>query len=112
MGEVKGLRIGFIGLTTAVDTRVGMEGDPTLAVSSPVQAAANVYKAVEAVSDVVVILSHCGYGRDMHASGKAATARKIGEGDFAIAEAVGPLGTKPCVLIGGHSHTTLNKRRY
>jgi 5'-nucleotidase/UDP-sugar diphosphatase len=109
IGEVKGLRIGFIGLTTAVDTRVGMEGDPTLAVASPVRAAVNVYKAVEAVSDVVVILSHCGYGRDMHASGKAATARKIGEGDFAIAEAVGPLGAKPCVLIGGHSHTTLNE---
>lgn len=109
IGEVKGLRIGFIGLTTAVDTRVGMEGDPTLAVASPVRAAVNVYKAVEAASDVVVILSHCGYGRDMHASGKAATARKIGEGDFAIADAVGPLGAKPCVLIGGHSHTTLNE---
>ncbi|MEP2717802.1 5'-nucleotidase C-terminal domain-containing protein [Pseudophaeobacter sp.] len=109
IGEVKGLRIGFIGLTTAVDTRVGMEADPTLDVASPVRAAANIYKAVEAVSDVVVILSHCGYGRDMHASGKAATARKIGEGDFSIAEAIGGLGSKPCVLIGGHSHTTLNQ---
>lgn len=109
VGEVKGLRIGFIGLTTAVDTRVGIETDPTLDVSSPVLAAANVYKAVEAVSDIVVVLSHCGYGRDMHASGKAATARKIGEGDFAIAEAIGPMGTKPCVLIGGHSHTILNQ---
>ncbi|MBR9843877.1 MAG: bifunctional metallophosphatase/5'-nucleotidase [Rhodobacteraceae bacterium] len=109
VGEVKGLRIGFIGLTTAVDTRVGIETDPTLAVSSPVLAASNVYKAVEAVSDVVVVLSHCGYGRDMHVSGKAATARKIGEGDFAIAEAIGAMGSKPCVLIGGHSHTTLNK---
>ncbi|MEZ5714705.1 MAG: 5'-nucleotidase C-terminal domain-containing protein [Paracoccaceae bacterium] len=109
VAEVKGLRIGFIGLTTAVDTRVGMASDPGLAVASPVLAAANLYKAVEAVSDVVVVLSHCGYGRDMHASGKAATARKIGEGDFAIAEAIGPLGEKPCVLVGGHSHTTLNR---
>ncbi len=109
VGEIKGLRIGFIGLTTAVDTRVGIETDPTLGVSSPVLAATNVYQAVEAVSDVVVVLSHCGYGRDMHVSGKAATARKIGEGDFAIAEAIGPMGTKPCVLIGGHSHTTLNR---
>ena len=108
VGEVKGLRIGFIGLTTAVDTRTGMESDPTLAVASPVTAAANLYKAVEAVSDVVVILSHCGYGRDMHRSGKAGTARKIGEGDFAIAEAIGPMSRKPVVLIGGHSHTELN----
>lgn len=108
VGEVKGLRIGFIGLTTAVDTRVGMESDPTLAVASPVQAASNLYQAVEAVSDVVVILSHCGYGRDMHRSGKAGSARKIGEGDFAIAETIGPMSTKPAVLVGGHSHTTLN----
>ena len=108
VGEAKGLRIGFIGLTTAVDTRVGMESDPSLAVTSPVTAAINVYKAVEAVSDVVVILSHCGYGRDMHRSGKAGSARKIGEGDFTIADAVGPLSTKPVVLIGGHSHTALN----
>ena len=108
VAEAKGLRIGFIGLTTAVDTRTGMESDPGLAVASPVEAAANVYRAVEAVSDVVVILSHCGYGRDMHRSGKAGTARRIGEGDFAIAEAVGALGTKPVVLVGGHSHTELN----
>ena len=109
VAEIKGLRVGIIGLTTAVDTRTGMASDPGLAVASPVLAAMNVYKAVEAVSDVVVVLSHCGYGRDMHKSGKASTARKIGEGDFAIAEAIGPLGTKPCVLIGGHSHTTLNR---
>ena len=108
VAEVKGLRIGFIGLTTAIDTRTGMESDPTLAVASPVETAANLYKAVEAVSDVVVILSHCGYGRGMHQSGKAAAARLIGEGDFDIADAIGPMSTKPVVLIGGHSHTALN----
>lgn len=108
VAEVKGLRIGFIGLTTAIDTRVGMESDPTLAVASPVESAANLYKAVEAVSDVVVILSHCGYGRGMHQSGKAGTARLIGEGDFDIADAIGPMASKPVVLIGGHSHTELN----
>ncbi|MDK3016605.1 bifunctional metallophosphatase/5'-nucleotidase [Pseudodonghicola flavimaris] len=108
VAEVKGLRIGFIGLTTAIDTRTGMESDPTLAVASPVESAANLYKAVEAVSDVVVILSHCGYGRGMHKSGKAAAARLIGEGDFDIADAIGPMSEKPVVLIGGHSHTALN----
>ena len=108
VGEANGLRVGVIGLTTAVDTRVGTQADPELKVAGPVQAAANIYKAVESVSDVVVILSHCGYGRDQHISGKAATARRIGEGDFAIAEAVGPMSSKPCVLIGGHSHTILN----
>jgi 5'-nucleotidase/UDP-sugar diphosphatase len=106
--ETNGLRVGVIGLTTAVDTRVGMDSDPGFAVASPVQAVANIYKAVESVSDVVVILSHCGYGRGMHRSGKAGAMREIGEGDFAIAEAVGPLVEKPVVLVGGHSHTELN----
>jgi 5'-nucleotidase/UDP-sugar diphosphatase len=108
VAEVKGLRIGFVGLTTAVDTRVGMASDPTLAVASPVEALKNVLPAVSQISDVVVILSHCGYGSGAHVSGKAATARKIGEGDFDIAAAAAPLTDKPVVLIGGHSHTRLN----
>ncbi len=109
IGEVKGLRIGFIGLTTAVDVRTGQESDPTLGVASPVAALKNVLPAVAAVSDVVVILSHCGYGSGMHKSGKAGTVRMIGEGDFDIAAAAGPLTEKPVVLIGGHSHTKLNE---
>jgi 5'-nucleotidase/UDP-sugar diphosphatase len=109
IAEVKGLRVGFIGLTTAVDTRVGQPDDPDLAVASPVDAARNLTPALSEVCDVIVVLSHCGYGGDQHKSGKAATSRTIGEGDFAIADAVGPLTDKPVVLIGGHSHTTLNE---
>lgn len=108
IAEAKGLRIGFIGLTTPVDTRVGQPADPTLAVASPVQAVRNLLPAVAAVSDVVVILSHCGYGSGNHQSGKAGTDRKIGEGDFDIAAAAAALTDKPVVLIGGHSHTRLN----
>lgn len=108
IAEVNGLRVGFIGLTTAVDTRVGQPADPTLAVASPVQALTNLLPAVAAVSDVVVILSHCGYGSGAHTSGKAGAARLIGEGDFDIAAAAAPLTDKPIVLLGGHSHTRLN----
>lgn len=108
IAEVKGMRIGFIGLTTAVDTRVGQAADPDLAVASPVEAVRNLLPAVASVSDVVVILSHCGYGSGNHMSGKAGTNRMIGEGDFDIAAAAGPLTDKPIVLIGGHSHTRLN----
>jgi 5'-nucleotidase/UDP-sugar diphosphatase len=106
--EANRLRVGVIGLTTNIDIRTGTKADPAMRVASPVEAAANLYKAVEAVCDVVVILSHCGYGKGMHKSGKAGALREIGEGDFAIAEAVGPLATKPVVIIGGHSHTELN----
>lgn len=108
IAEAKGMRIGFIGLTTAVDTRVGQESDSDLAVSSPVEAVRNLLPAVASICDVVVILSHCGYGSGNHMSGKAATNRMIGEGDFDIAAAAAPLTDKPIVLIGGHSHTRLN----
>lgn len=108
IAEAKGLRVGFIGLTTAVDTRVGQPSDPSLAVASPVEAIRNVLPAVAEVCDVVVILSHCGFGSGSHRSGKAGAARMIGEGDLDIAAAAGPLTSKPIVLLGGHSHTMLN----
>lgn len=108
VGEAKGMRIGFIGLTTSIDTRVGQPADPKLAVASPLDAVRNIYPAVASISDVVIILSHCGYGSSQHKSGKAGTTRTIGEGDFAIAEAIGPLSDKPTIIVGGHSHTKLN----
>ncbi|GGB44126.1 multifunctional 2',3'-cyclic-nucleotide 2'-phosphodiesterase/5'-nucleotidase/3'-nucleotidase [Roseibium aquae] len=107
--EAKGLRIGVIGLTTSVDTRVGTESDPGLAVASPVTALENLMPAVSAVSDVVVILSHCGYGAGSHQSGRSAFARRIDDGDFVLAERAGPLSDKPIVLVGGHTHTVLNE---
>lgn len=107
--EAKGLRIGVIGLTTSVDTRVGTEADPDLAVASPVTALENLMPAVSAVSDVVLILSHCGYGAGSHQSGRAAFARRIDDGDFVLAERAGPLTDRPVVLVGGHTHTVLNE---
>ncbi|MBK5925840.1 bifunctional metallophosphatase/5'-nucleotidase [Rhodobaculum claviforme] len=106
--EAKGLRVGFLGLTTQVDTRTGQPDDPGMAVASPVAAVRNVLPALAQVSDVVVILSHCGFGSGQHRTGKAGAARLIGEGDFDIAEAAGALTDRPVVLIGGHSHTALN----
>ena len=108
VAEVKGMRIGFIGLTTQVDTRIGQPDDPDMGVASPVEAVRNVLPALSQICDVVVILSHCGYGTGQSRSGKAGADRMIGEGDFDIAAAAGPLTDKPVVLIGGHSHTRLN----
>jgi len=106
--ESKGLRVGFIGLTTQIDTRTGQPEDPDMQVASPVEAVRNIMPALAGICDVVVILSHCGYGSGQHRTGKAGAARLIGEGDFDIAEAAGQLTDKPVVLIGGHSHTALN----
>ncbi len=106
--EAKGLRVGFIGLTTQIDTRTGQPDDPGMQVASPIAAVSNIVPALAEICDVVVILSHCGYGSGQHRTGKAGAARLIGEGDFDIAEAAGRLTEKPVVLIGGHSHTALN----
>lgn len=107
--EAKGLRIGVIGLTTSVDTRVGTEADPGLAVVNPATALENLMPAVSAVSDVVILLSHCGYGAGDHQSGRAAFSRRIDDGDFVLAERAGELSDKPVVLVGGHTHTALNE---
>jgi 2',3'-cyclic-nucleotide 2'-phosphodiesterase (5'-nucleotidase family) len=108
IAEIKGLRVGLIGLTTNIDTRVGQPEDPTLTVERPLKAIENLLPAVSDISDVVVILSHCGYGEGKHASGKAATERDIGDGDFAVASLASKLSKKPVVVVGGHTHTKLN----
>ena len=109
LAQVRGLRVGIVGLTTRVETRVGQPGDPTMAVASPVEVLANLLPLVDALADVVVILSHCGYGDGSHASGKAAVARDVGEADFALADLAGQLCTRPAVLAGAHTHTRLNE---
>lgn len=109
VADINGLRVGLVGLTTNIDTRVGQPNDPSLAVDRPVTALSNLLPAVSEISDVVVILSHCGYGIGQHKSGKAATARDIGDGDFAIAKIAGKLSEKPIVIVGGHTHTKLNE---
>ncbi len=111
IAEIKGLRIGLVGLTTNIDTRVGQPDDKTLAVDRPLKAIENILPAVAEISDVVVILSHCGYGIGKHTSGKAATVRDVGEGDFAIAGLASKLTDKPVVVVGGHTHTRLNEEK-
>ena len=63
---------------------------------------------MEPLVDVVLILSHCGYGEGEHQSGKSAAGRDIGEADITIARAVAPLTDKPIAIIGAHTHTRLN----
>ncbi len=107
----KGLRVGLIGLTTRVETRVGQPGDLSLAVASPVDTISNILPALSPHVDVVLILSHCGYGDGQYKSGKAAAIRDIGEADFAIARAARPLTDKPLFVLGGHTHTVINESR-
>lgn len=109
LAVVGGVRIGIAGLTTRVETRTGQPSDPGLAVASPVEVLANLLPLLDKISDVVVILSHCGYGDGNHTSGKAAAARDIGEADFALAEVAAQVCRKPVVIVGAHTHTRLNE---
>jgi 5'-nucleotidase/UDP-sugar diphosphatase len=106
---IKGLRIGMIGLTTRVETKVGQPGDLSLAVASPVDVISNMLPAIEPHVDVMLILSHCGYGDGEHKSGKAAAVRDIGEADFAIVRAARRLTEKPLFILGSHTHTVINE---
>ncbi len=106
---VQGLRIGLIGLTTHVETRVGQVSDPTLAVASPVRVLENILPALAPLVDVVLIMSHCGYGDGAHKSGKAAAIRDIGEADFSLAQAAGMITKTPVLVLGAHTHTRLNE---
>ena len=101
---VKGLRIGFIGLTTPVDTHTGEVADPALAVASPVQTLKNLLPVFAPMTDVIVILSHCGFGESIGAAD-----RHIAEGDIALAKAAAGLAQKPVIVVGGHTHTVLNQ---
>lgn len=105
----KGLRIGLIGLTTAEDTRVNTPENPGLAVASPLAVLERVLPALAAASDVVVILSHLGYGAGQDRSGRAGAERHIGEGDAAVAAAAARLTDRPVIILGGHTHTALNE---
>jgi 5'-nucleotidase / UDP-sugar diphosphatase len=104
LGVSKGLRIGFIGLTTPVDTHTGEVSDPELAVAGPIATVNNILPALAEISDVVIILSHVGFGE---AAGAAD--RYIVEGDVALARAVSKLTDKPVIIVGGHTHTALNQ---
>jgi len=104
-----GLRIGLLGLTTHVETRVGQPSDPAFDVASPILVLQNILPVLADLADVVLILSHCGFGEGAHQSGKAAAVRDIGEADFSIAQAATAITERPLILLGAHTHTKLNE---
>jgi 2',3'-cyclic-nucleotide 2'-phosphodiesterase (5'-nucleotidase family) len=105
---VDGLRIGILGLTTQEDTRVNTPENPGLSVRSPLETIKVLLPPLAEATDVVVLLTHLGYGAGLDTSGKAGAARRIGEGDSAVAELAGSLVKSPLILVGGHTHTVLN----
>jgi 5'-nucleotidase / UDP-sugar diphosphatase len=104
----RGLRIGLIGLTTAIDTRTAMPSDPGLVAESPLATLRNILPALAALTDLVIVMSHCGYGFDDPAAAQVSDVDYLAEGDVAIARLAASLTDRPLLVLGAHSHTVLN----
>lgn len=108
VGVAKGLRIGLLGLTTPEDTRVGTKENPGLSVADPIAVTRNVLPALGRACDVVVILSHLGYGGTGTGAQSGGAERRLGAGDTRLAEVVAEATDRPVLIVGGHTHTALN----
>lgn len=96
---VKGLRVGFIGLTTPAQVRP--EPYSRRHITDPVTAARHLIPALRPLCDVLIILSHLGLSLGQH------SAVVQGAGDVELARSLPP-GTVH-LIVGGHTHTTLNE---
>jgi 5'-nucleotidase/UDP-sugar diphosphatase len=101
IGIAKGLRIGLIGLTTPEETREATVEDPNVRIAAPLESIEYYLPRMEPFVDVFVVLSHLGFeGEERH---------RVSVGDRAIAEAASRCTGKPVLVIGGHTHSVLNK---
>ena len=106
VGIAKGVRIGFIGLTTNEAIYTGTKTDPTLRVTSPETALRTHFSMLKEYVDAWVIISHLGYNGDL----EGATERHLlSFGDMDVAGIMSKLTSLPVMVVGGHTHTRLNE---
>ena len=106
IGVAKGLRIGFIGLTTDEAIYTGTKTDPALSVADPETALLKHFSLLKDYVDAWVVISHLGYNGDLHGT----TARQVsGFGDMDVAGIMSELTAQPVMIVGGHTHTRLNQ---
>jgi 2',3'-cyclic-nucleotide 2'-phosphodiesterase (5'-nucleotidase family) len=97
---VKGIRVGFIGVTTPAGIKPNL--DSGLKVINPVQVVHNLLPALRPHCDVLIILSHLGYSLEEG----AAAVREAG--DLELARSL-PQGSVH-LIVGGHTHNVLNEQ--
>ena len=106
IGIAKGLRIGFIGLTTDEAIYTGTRTDPTLKATDPKTALLNSFYSLKDYVDAWVIISHMGYNGDLYG---ATERHPLNFGDMDIAAMMSELTSNPVMVAGGHTHTRLNR---
>lgn len=107
VADINGARLGFIGVTSVIDTYLETERDPGLKGYDPALVAQRVAKALGNQVDALIILSHVGYNGPLPDGQSKKYDLKIG--DQEIAAAIAKVTTVPTLLFGGHTHTVLNK---
>ncbi|WP_320128938.1 bifunctional UDP-sugar hydrolase/5'-nucleotidase [uncultured Sphaerochaeta sp.] len=101
IGIANGLRIGIIGLTTPDETKEHTAKDPQAEITAPLQALDYYIPKMENYVDVFILLDHLGNEAD--------TRHHVSVGDQAVAKRAAELSSKPILVIGGHTHSELNK---
>jgi 5'-nucleotidase / UDP-sugar diphosphatase len=96
---VKGVRVGFIGLTTPAQIRP--EPNSLRRVTDPVEAALNLVPIMRPLCDVLIILSHLGYSLNQ----PSAAVRIAGDVELARSLPAGAVH----LIVGAHTHDVLNE---
>lgn len=94
IGEVKGFRVGIIGLTSYEDTKTNLSDDSSLTLIPQLDALAEIAPLIAPHVDVVIALTHIGYQTDSQTDDRAVAAYLS---NFSM----------PAIVVGGHSHTAL-----
>ena len=95
----KGLRIGFIGLTTPAQVRP--EPESGRRVTDPVAAAQHLIPALRPLCDILIILSHLGLSLNQ----RSAVVSQAGDVELAASLPPGAVH----MIVGGHTHNSLNE---
>lgn len=98
---VKGLRVGFVGLTTRGEVRPTDAAD--FCIANPLQVAHHLIPVLRPLCDVLIVLSHLGH------SLAASSATVLDGGDVELAESLPPGSID--LIVGGHTHQAMNESR-
>jgi len=101
------LRIGLIGFTNPDDIYLHPREDPGLDAAEPLLILGKLLPALLPHVDMIIFLNHLGYGGKVGAA--QISRHAIRTDDLAIAQAVSRLTDKPAIVVGGHTHSVLNR---